>query len=375
MAPQLTVFCSPERYVQGRDATEQLGDEMKKLGIVGPVAIVAGPSAKRILADAWARTLGSSGYEYHVFTFHGECTDSEIDTIAEESKRLGCKVVIGAGGGKVIDTSRAVADLLDAPAINCPTAASSDAPCSALSVVYNENGSVKRYLFFKRHPLLVLVDTSVIARSPKRLLVSGLGDALATWYEARTVQETGCKCNFLGGRPTLAGTALAKLCKDTLLADGPAAVEAMTTKSVTPAFERVVEANTLLSGLGFECGGICVAHAVHNGITMAPGSHDYMHGEKVAFGLCTQLVLEGRPEKEISTVLSFCETVGLPTTLKQIGIDPTDEELIKIISERATAPGETSHNEPFEVNAAMVMDAIMAADRWGYLHKDRRGLL
>lgn len=62
---------------------------------------------------------------------------------------------------------------------------------------------------------------------------------------------------------------------------------------MTPALENVVEANTLLSGLGAESGGLAIAHAVHNGMTAAPGAHSYLHGEKVAFGTLTQVGGEG----------------------------------------------------------------------------------
>ena len=98
--------------------------------------------------------------------------------------------------------------------------------------------------------------------------------------------------------PSTTGTALTKLCCDILLADGPAACAAVEAGATTPALERVVEANNLLSGLGFESGGLALAHAVHNGITAIPTSHAFIHGEKVAFGLLTQLVLEGRPQAD-----------------------------------------------------------------------------
>lgn len=164
------------------------------------------------------------------------------------------------------------------------------------------------------------IDTGLVCKAPKRLLVGGLGDALATWFEARTVREA-CSNNFLGGKPTLTGTALAELCYNTLLSDGAAAVRAVEAQVVTPALERIVEANTLLSGLGFECGGLCTAHSVHNGLTTCSQTHAYTHGEKVSFGLCTQLSMEGRPTTEIETVLSWQHHVGLPVTLSDVGID------------------------------------------------------
>lgn len=172
--------------------------------------------------------------------------------------------------------------------------------------------------------------------------------------------------------PTQTSTALANLCYNILIEDGAAAVQAVDAKAVTPALERVVEANTLLSGLGFESGGLCVAHSVHNGLTSQPICAQYTHGEKVAFGLLTQLVIEGRPQDEIKIVLNFCKSVGLPLTLNEVGVDATDEKAVREIAERALAPGESSHKEPFEVTVDMMIDAIRAADRMGALiHKNQ----
>ena len=360
----LSVFCSPCRYVQGRDATEQLGPEMSKMGFVGPALIVASPSPRRLLEATWERSLSGAGLEYGVHPFGGECTTREVSTIVGAAQTLDARVIVGAGGGKVLDAARAAAAELDLPVVNCPTTASSDAPCSALSVLYTDDGEFDRYLFYRRNPDLILVDTSVVARAPLRLLVAGMGDALATWFEARTVIEAH-RANQLHGATTMAAGALARLCFDTLMAEGPAACEAVRQGVVTPALERLVEANTLLSGLGFESGGLAVAHSVHNGLTVAPGTHRYLHGEKVAFGLLVQLVLEGRPSEERQTVMNFAREVGLPTTLSQLGLEDRDETLLQRIAERSLAEGETAHNEPFEVTPAMMVDAIVAADALG----------
>src|SRR5512135_977090 len=105
-----------------------------------------------------------------------------------------------------------------------------------------------------------------------------------------------------------------------MLEDGAEALLAVHTRVVTPALERIVEANTLLSGLGFESSGLAAAHAIHNGLTTAPGTRDRMHGEKVAFGLLTQLMLESQPKSVVDEALEFCNSVGLPTTFAEVGI-------------------------------------------------------
>ena len=172
------------------------------------------------------------------------------------------------------------------PVIIVPTIAATDAPCSALSVIYSEHGVFERYLVLPKNPDCVLVDTTLVANAPVELLVSGMGDALATYWEADTCAKS-CKPNALTGAcpPTLSSLALARLCYDTLLEYGLQAKLAVEKKSVTPAVEAIVEANTLLSGLGFESGGLAGAHAVHNGLTVLEASHDKFHGQKVAFGV------------------------------------------------------------------------------------------
>ncbi len=366
----LTVFTSPSRYTQGKGATAALGLEMTALGLEGPVLVIAGKTVIGLLAPAWQRSLDEAGFKHAVHRFSGECSLTEIERVKAAGRELGARTIVGAGGGKVLDTARAAAAGLGLPVVNCPTVASSDAPCSALSVIYTDEGVFQEYRFYRKNPDLVLVDTEVIAQAPPRLLVAGMGDALATWFEARTCVAGHVK-NMRGGGSTNSAAALADLCYRTLLEDGAAALRAVQTKVVTPALERLVEANTLLSGLGFESSGLAAAHAVHNGLTVAPGTHPYLHGEKVAFGLLVQLVLEGSSRTTVEQVLGFSTEVGLPITLAEIGLADLSGDLLGQVARRATAQGETIHNEPFEVMPDMVADAVLAADAWGRDWKDQ----
>ena len=360
----LKVFCAPARYTQGPHATAQLGAEIRNLGLEGPALIIAGRAAIRLLSGTWMKTFADAGMRHEVFRFGGECTAAEIRRAGQAARGFGARVVIGAGGGKVLDTARAVAADLGLPVVNCPTLASSDAPCSALSVIYTEAGEWEEYRIYRRNPDLVLVDTAVIAQSPVRPLVAGMGDALATWFEARVCVEGGAK-NMRGGASTRSALALAELCYKTLLADGVAAIEALSQQEPNDALERLVEANTLLSGLGFESSGLAAAHAIHNGLTAASGTHNYMHGEKVAFGLLAQLMLESQPAAVVNEILAFANSVGLPTTFADIGIPNPGQELLATVAERATAPGETIHNEPMQVTPKLVVEAMRAADSAG----------
>lgn len=368
----LSVFCSPSRYTQGKNATASLGHEMASLGLEGPALIVAGRSAISLLSETWRCSLSDVGISYSLHRFGGECSLSEIEQVKAAAAESRARVIVGAGGGKVLDTARAAAADLNLPVVNCPTVASSDAPCSALSVVYTDEGVFQQYRIYRKNPDLVLVDTQVIAQSPPRLLVAGMGDALATWFEAKTCVEGSIR-NMRGGASTQSALALAELCYRTLLNDGAEALRAIETRVVTPALERLVEANTLLSGLGFESSGLAAAHAIHNGLTTAPPTHEFFHGEKVAYGVLVQLILEGKPRSLLMQVLEFATEVGLPITLADIGLGKLDGDMLNRIAERSTAKGETIYNEPFEVTAEVVSDAIRAADATGSAWKQNHG--
>ena len=159
--------------------------------------------------------------------------------------------------------------------------------------------------------------------------------------------------------------ALAKLCLDTLLDEGLKAKLALEAGACTPAVEKVIEANTLLSGLGFESGGLAGAHAIHNGLTVLEECHHMYHGEKVAFGTLTQLVLENVALEELEETYQFCIDLGLPVTLGQLGIKEVTPEKVMAVAEAACAPTDTLHNMPFPVDPQTVAAAILAADRYG----------
>src|SRR5262249_7479413 len=161
-----------------------LGTEMSALGLQGPALLMASKTAISLLSETWQQALGDSGIPYTIYAFGGECSLAEIERIKQSARLLQAQVLVAIGGGQGLDAGRAAAADLDLPVVNCPTIASSDAPCSALSVIYTEEGVFQQYRFYRKNPDLVLVDTAVIARSPARLLVAGMGDALATMFEA-----------------------------------------------------------------------------------------------------------------------------------------------------------------------------------------------
>jgi len=358
------MLLAPGRYVQGPRAVDEIGEHASRLGT--RALLIGGKTALSTCDRAIEASLIAKQVSCHQEAFGGECCDSEINRLIEIGRNQGVNLIIAVGGGKVLDTGKAVAYELRVPVIIVPTIAATDAPCSALSVIYTEDGVFERYLVLPKNPDCVLVDSQIVAHAPVGYLVSGMGDALATFWEADTCAKS-CKPNVLTGAtpPTLSAITLARLCYDTLLEHGLSAKLAVERKVVTPSVEAIIEANTLLSGLGFESGGLAGAHSVHNGFTVLEASHGKLHGQKVAFGTLTQLVMEGRPSHLIKEVMDFCLSVGLPICLEDIGLPNPSHDEIRRVAEATTAAGETIHATWFPVNADMVEAAIWAADALG----------
>ena len=356
------ILISPGKYVQGAGELKKLGSYAAAYGKKALVIISAGGQKRSgAMVD---QSFAEAGLAMEFAIFNGECSKTEIHRLQAIMQESGCDMVVGIGGGKIFDTAKAVAYYEKAPVLICPTIASTDAPCSALSVIYTDEGVFEEYLFLPANPNLVLMDTDIIAASPARLTVAGMGDALATYFEARACVTKGAG-TCAGGLATEAAYALAKLCYDTLMEEGVKAKIALEAHCCTKSVEKIIEANTLLSGIGFESCGLAGAHAIHNGLTVLPECHHMYHGEKVAFGTLTQLVLENVSAEELEEIIGFCVEVGLPVTLKGLGVTEVTDEKIMAVAEAACAPSDTLHNMPFEVTPATVAAAIKAADAYG----------
>lgn len=359
---------SPSRYIQGPGEMKRLPEHTKKYGkrFFAIIDTFFYSDYTALLQKVYAEMDAV----FESFEYHTEITKALIEKARTQAKTFSPDAVIGIGGGKALDTAKAVASHLDLPVVIVPTSASTDAPTSAMSVIYNERHEHDDVYYYIKSPDMVLVDSEIIANAPVRFLVSGMGDALATVFEARASVNSNSP-NYICGesgtyRRSRTGIAIAEASYQILLENGVNAKIANENHIVTEALEAVIEANTLMSGLGFENVGCAGSHVVCNGLTAAPGGEKALHGEKVAFGVICQLLAENASLPLLNEVLNFNQSVGLPITLADMGIEATEENYDIIASDTANTEWT---REPFYMNDTMVKAIVKSANALGMTHK------
>ena len=345
-------------YVQGSHLLSRAGAFLKQVG--AHFGVIADSTVEAIVRGPLSATAEAHDLELAFLHFGGECERGEVERMAALCE--GVDAVIGAGGGRAMDTAKLVGERLGISVICCPTLASTDAPVSRVAVINRPDGSVEEICLLARSPALVLADSEIIANAPLRYLVAGIGDAMATWFEARACWRAGGRTLF-GESPSWAGYALARQCWENLVKYAKDALSQAQAGVVGEALEAVIETNILLSGLGFENGGLALAHAIHNGLTQVPSTHAALHGERVAFGLLTQCVVEEAEETE--EVLALLLDLGLPVTLAKLGLKRDEEALAPVVEHVFAKERSKLENEPLPLTRDGLLDALLRADALG----------
>ncbi len=363
---------SPSRYIQGPGLLANIEKYTRPYG--KRVGAVIDQRLFLVLTETLQNAYKGTGTEMMSVRFEIEVTEKRIEDTTEQLRGFQPDLILGIGGGKTMDTAKAVADNFGVPVITCPTTASTDAPTSALSVIYKESGERSHARHYISNPVMVLADSTIIANAPIRYLISGMGDALATVFEARANahSDIGNYINEEQGPYRYPKTAavVAQACYNTLMQYGLQAKLAAERGLVTEAVENIIESNTLMSGLGFENTGCAGSHAVGDGITAIAESADMLHGERVAFGVICQLVSEGAEIALIEEVIRFCLDVGLPITLADLLVPVTPENMVAIAKSSLTSHWNA---EPFNVSVPQIIDIVLAGDAIGRHYKEKWG--
>ncbi|CVI73968.1 Glycerol dehydrogenase [Eubacteriaceae bacterium CHKCI004] len=305
------IICSPGEYIQGKGEMKRLADyyesaDRKGLFLVkGAYMIVDSFFSTEQYKKQITESFQKKNITFSFNVFGGECCMKEIEKHKNNMDKY--DMVIGIGGGKTLDTAKAVSFYAHMPVMIVPTAASSDAPCSRLAVIYKEDGTFEKYLPLRSNPDMVIMDTEVIAKAPVRFLVAGIGDALATCYEAEACEQSGI-VTMAGGQSTRAAIALSQLCREILFEDGLKA-------------KIAVEENV------------------------------------------SSKAVENRPFEEIVMLISFCKSLGLPTTFKDLNLSDVRDEALMSAAQASCDKDDTMGNMPFTVTPEDVFAAMKTANR------------
>lgn len=353
-------IASPSKYYQG---SFLLSNSYRYLSHIGRrFVIIADNRVKSIIENKIKMGFQNAGSQCVFLKFNGESSLKEISRLSKLVSKANYSGIIGAGGGKAIDTAKLVGDMNGLTIVTVPTSAANDAACTSLASVYTEDGHFVEIRKLRQGPAVVLADTDIIANAPVKFLISGIGQSLATFYEARACNRSGIH-NYSGGTRSNASLLLAKLCRNLLFRYGPQALKDIKEKRLTKAVEAVIEANIYLSGLGFENNGCAATQGIYSGMTIATHPLKAMHGEGIAFSLLVQLILEYNEvgqwnNQEWGRVLKFYKAVGLPRSFKDLQIDNAMDELLQNIAIASCKEGSNIYNMPFEINKDKVYNAL-----------------
>jgi glycerol dehydrogenase-like iron-containing ADH family enzyme len=359
---------APARVLRGEGAWEAC---LPAIGALCRRPLLLGRScATEALRDGLAADLRRLGLDPLLAQLQFDCCEEDLRRLqqavitanAEPLAVVPIDAVLAAGGGKVMDAGKLLADRLGLPCITVPTSAATCAGWTALANLYSPAGAFIGDVSLQRSPALLVFDHRLILQAPPRTLASGLADAMAKWYEAAV-----SSASSTDGLVHQA-VQMARVLRDQLLLEGK---EAMAQPG-GEAWARVAEACGLTAGVIGGLGGARCrtvgAHAVHNGLTQLAASHGHLHGEKVGFGILVQLRLEELvgsnrlASQARRQLLGFFRQLSLPVTLAELGlVEATLNDLQRVCS-FACQPGSDLHRLPFAVSPADLLSALVSTD-------------
>ena len=332
--PQIQALCSKPLLLGRSAATAALRSQLKD--------------------DLMTRGLAPTSAELQF-----DCCEQDLQRLSTIA--TGCDAVLAAGGGKVLDAGKLLADQLSLPCITVPLSAATCAGWTALSNIYSVDGAFKRDVVLKRCPDLLVFDHRLVRQAPPRTLASGVADALAKWYEASVSSADS------GDGLVQQAVQMARVLRDQLLIDSPMALQ----DNSSAAWVRTAEACALTAGVMGGLGGArcrtVAAHAVHNGLTQLQACHHVLHGEKVGFGILVQLRLEERlggnrlAAQAHRQLLPLLRDLGLPVCLDDLGLAQASLSELQQVCAFACREGSDLHHLPFTVSPGALLEALVGA--------------
>ncbi|MBW3042267.1 iron-containing alcohol dehydrogenase family protein [Prochlorococcus marinus] len=353
----LNIHCiSPLKVVKGQDAwikSIKLIDKLTKRPL-----ILGRSSSTKHVRDSFQLDLISKGINAISYELDSDCCELDINNAYQFSINNNCDGIIAAGGGKVLDAGKLIADLLGINCITVPLSASTCAGWTALSNIYSPDGKFIKDVTLKSCPNLLIFDHNIVRAAPPKTLASGIADAVAKWYESSLTSSTS-QDGFVQQ-----AVQMARVLRDQLFLNGYKAF----TDPLSNSWVTVAEGCALTAGIIGGLGGVrcrtAAAHSIHNGLTQLAYKNKPLHGELVGFGLLVQLYLEEKnsnsqlPKQAKSQLINFLSQLNLPISIESISLkSPTPDQLHKACK-FACKDGSDIHHLPFPINENVLLEAI-----------------
>jgi len=346
---------APAQLLRGNGILAQLPQYLSRYG--SKALVIAGETANQV-TTSYLSSLESNLEIIHAHAI-ADCTDQNLAMLRQLVNQESPQAIIGIGGGKILDTAKLIAHQCKLPIATVPTTGATCAAWTALSNVYDADGAFSYDVTLDRCPDMMIVDYDVIATAPKRTLVSGIGDAIAKWYESSVSSGSSQKTMVI------AAVQEARILRDILFQKSAEAIA----NPNSPTWQEVVDATVCLAGaIGGIGGASCrtvAAHAVHNALTHLHQAHGILHGEKVAYGILVQLRLEEFQGNQLAAssrhqLLKFYQEIGLPTSLADLGLSQVTIAELENLAEIACQPNSDIHRLPFSVSPSQVIAAMVS---------------
>lgn len=359
---------TPEIYVSEQRAIHSLG------ALVGKdaknVVVVWSETAKKVTQKDIKNSLEAQGIHVTEYEFAGYPTIDTANNIALLAFNQAVDFIIGIGGGRVLDTTKAAGDIANIPVIAVPTIAATCAAWAALSVMYTDEGNFDHFRMNKRSPKIVIADTNILAQAPVRYLKAGIVDTLAKWYETSVGYDV--KNSNLSYMNSVNG---ARLAYDFLLKEADDVIQNSKAGIIDANTVRTIDAIIFLAGnVGSYVGEKAYsgfAHPFYHSSRIIKDTRKILHGEIVAFGLIVQAVLEGKKEKELLDIINQFSRLDVAFTLEDIGLTEAVEHKLRIISERLGEVFPELNILEGNKDRNAVVEAIYVADK--YVRRNREG--
>jgi len=258
------------------------------------------------------------------------CNPFVCDRILASDEFEGASLVVGVGGGNIMDAAKYIAMTAGVPLLNIPTTSATCAACTPLSVLYNDN---RGYIKSRHWPVEiagVIVDTAIMAGQPERMLVSGILDAVAKLPE--TVHKLWGKEEDETDIGSYSSSVLSRYTYRRLFELLPKAAAELKTgecgKALYDTVYLTIGLTGTISGLARGANQSALAHKIYEqSRTLFPREvAGYLHGEIVAIGVILQKFYNDKGDTaDAEAFRQLMKDYGMPSSLREIGVPATEE--------------------------------------------------